>query len=73
MLYDIKDSSRVSLAEHFQVRLEPINGAPRATRLFLRYLGNLKKPSFRGTVRLAKSKGQAPVVSVSFYGFNKKR
>lgn len=65
----ITDTNGTSLQDHFQVRLVPIDGDPRGTRMFLRYLGNMTGEGFRGTVTLAKPGGAAPFTEITFVGF----
>ncbi len=68
----VLDSRGQSLAEHFEVRLEPIQGDERATRVFMRYLGKLQSKSFRGVLRLKKPQGDGPDTDIEFVGFQQK-
>ena len=67
---DILDSEGSPLNEHFEVRLEALEGAPRSTRMFLRYLGTLQTRSFRGKIRLCKTSDPTELASIDFVGFN---
>ncbi len=67
----IIDRKGVSLAEHFEARLDPLVGAPHQARLTLRYLGTLDGDSFRGVVRVGKPASPKVVVEIPFYGFRK--
>lgn len=58
-----------AMTESFEARCVPIDGDPRGTRLYLRYLGGLTSNSFRGTVRLTKPGGVRPTTDVTFVGF----
>lgn len=70
VLVDVTDAEGLPMAKHFEVRLEPLEGSPRCTRMFLRYLGSWEQPSFRGVVRLAKPDG-TPGPEITFVGFHK--
>ena len=67
----IVDHGGHSLADHFEVDLEPVEGQPRTTRVVLRYLGTLSPPGFRGVLRLGKPGGVGPRSEITFVGFHK--
>lgn len=70
-ILDIRDSKGASLAEHFEATLQPIEGAPRSSRLILRYKGTLRARSFRGAVRLTKPGKREVVAVIRFVGFDR--
>jgi hypothetical protein len=67
----IADAHGRSLSDHFEVRLEPVVGAPRTTRVYLRYRGSLQGAGFRGTLELCKPGGAEPRTAITFVGFNR--
>jgi hypothetical protein len=67
----IIDASGRSLAEHFDVVLDPVDGDASCTRLTLHYRGSLPPPSFRGVIRLAKPGPSDPRTEITFVGFSK--
>ena len=70
VVHAILDNNGSSLADHFEVQLQPVDGSPRCTRMFLRYLGTWEHATFRGVVRLAKPDG-SPGPDITFVGFHK--
>lgn len=62
-----RDASR-----YFEVRLEPIDGDPRSTRVFAKYLGGAPPPSFRGELLLAKDLEQGPFLPIDIVAFHRK-
>ncbi len=59
------------LAQHIETDLQPIDGNPRAARLFIRYRGTLAGVrSFRGFVDVGKHGAEGSVASVEFVGFS---
>ena len=67
----IRDILGTNLAEHIETELQPIEGQPRAARLFIRYLGTFTGGrAFRGSVDVGKRGGQGSVASIEFVGFS---
>jgi hypothetical protein len=66
----VADRQGQPLDEHFEVRLEPLTGLHRTTRVHLRYRGTLDE-SFFGTIELCRPGKPAPLVSVEFRGLRR--
>lgn len=67
----VRDLVGTDLARHIETELQPIEGEPRAARLFIRYLGTFRGgQAFRGAVELGKRGGHGSVASIEFVGFS---
>jgi hypothetical protein len=59
-------------SSHFAVRLEPVPGDERSTRVVVRYVGGLAPPVFRGELLLAKDKDAGPFLPIELVAFHTK-
>lgn len=57
------------VSEHFAVRLEPLDGDERTTRVWVRYLGGLQPEEFRGKLTLAKDLERGPFLPIDVVAF----
>ncbi|HLQ38374.1 MAG TPA: hypothetical protein VK348_11255 [Planctomycetota bacterium] len=65
------DASGNDASQLFAVRLEPIVGDPRSTRVFVRWLGPGTPPGFRGELVLAKAAQRGPFLPIELVAFHR--
>lgn len=70
IVHAIRDQSGADASDHFEVRLQTINGDSRSTRVRVRYTGGLEPPHFRGELILAVDPEDGPFVSIELVAFH---
>ncbi len=65
------DQAGTDASSHFAVRLEPVAGDPRSTRLWVRCTGGLQPPGFRGQIVLAKDAVAGPFLPIDLVAFHR--
>ena len=72
-LHAVRDDAGADASRHFAVRLEPIAGAERDTRVWVEYRGGLTGPFFRGEIVLSKAPDQGPFIPIELVAFDRDR
>lgn len=70
IVHALRNQNGADASDHFEVRLQTIDGDSRSTRVYVRYTGGLEPPHFRGELILAVHPEDGPFVTIELVAFH---